>query len=320
MGQVTKIAWTNHTFNPWRGCTKVSEGCTYCCAEAGSGRNHKVLGVWGPRGSRVVAAEDYWREPLKWNEQAANAGERRTVFCASLADVFEGYDTMPREARVAVSEARTRLARLIMQTSFLDWLLLTKRPENVQNVRAEIGCDLSRWENQVFDTVWRNRVWLGASVENQASADARMQDLLSGGRDAAVRFASVEPMLGPVDLLKCGNVCGLYGWVYPDGTKIPGLDWVICGGESGGHARPFDVKWARELLKQCQEHGTAFFMKQLGAHTLCCLNERWPDGRAGLTPSGTRWRKKLLAKKGEDPAEWPADLGVREWPNTPMRE
>src|SRR3954469_785782 len=88
MSANSKIEWTHHTFNPWRGCTKVSAGCANCYAETQSGRNPRVLGVWGPKGTRVVAAEAYWREPLKWDAQAKAAGERRRVFCASLADVF----------------------------------------------------------------------------------------------------------------------------------------------------------------------------------------------------------------------------------------
>lgn len=92
MAKNTAIEWTHATFNPWRGCTKVSEACAHCYAETLSGRNPSVLGVWGPSGKRVVAAESYWREPVKWNKAAEKAGERRRVFCASLADVFEKWD------------------------------------------------------------------------------------------------------------------------------------------------------------------------------------------------------------------------------------
>ena len=94
MAENSKIQWTHHTFNPWRGCTKVSEGCKHCYAETMSKRNLKVLGQWGPNGTRVVASESMWREPMKWDAAAKAAGERHRVFCASLADVFEGRDTM----------------------------------------------------------------------------------------------------------------------------------------------------------------------------------------------------------------------------------
>lgn len=89
MGVNTKIEWTTHTFNPWRGCTRISEGCRFCYAETLSRRNPAVLGVWGDEGTRVVASESMWRQPIKWDREAAAAGERRRVFCASLADAFE---------------------------------------------------------------------------------------------------------------------------------------------------------------------------------------------------------------------------------------
>lgn len=166
MGQDSKIEWTHHTFNPWRGCTKVSDGCKHCYAETMSKRNPSVLGVWGPRGRRVVAAESYWRQPLAWNCDAEQAGERRRVFCASLADVFEGPETMPAESWPVVEAARARLWRLIEVTPWLDWLLLTKRPVNAaQNSYVPI----TWWER------WPDNVWIGTSVENQAAADERIR-------------------------------------------------------------------------------------------------------------------------------------------------
>jgi len=127
----TKIEWTataladgtrvpGSTFNMWRGCTKVSTGCKNCYAEALSGRNPGTLGVWGPRGRRIVAAEAYWRQPVRWNKDAEAAGIRRKVFCASLADVFEGRDTMPEQDWEAVDAARERLWALIQATPHLD--------------------------------------------------------------------------------------------------------------------------------------------------------------------------------------------------------
>lgn len=137
MAENSKIEWTTHTFNPWRGCTKVSEGCRNCYAETMSGRNPKVLGVWGPSGTRVVASEAMWREPLKWNADAAKRGVHARVFCASLADVFEGPETMPADAWPKVRAARVRLFHLMNATPHLDWLLLTKRPENVRRFCVE---------------------------------------------------------------------------------------------------------------------------------------------------------------------------------------
>lgn len=196
MAENTKIEWASHTFNPWRGCTKVSDGCTNCYAETMSGRNPKTLGVWGKQGTRVVASESMWRQPLKWDKAAEAAGERHRVFCASLADVFEARDTMPEDSWQAVDAARLRLFQLIDETKNLDWLLLTKRPENVPDVLWKIsqgtyggGWNLTHMPN----------VWLGTSVEDQKTADERIPKLLS--IPAAVHWLSMEPLLGPVDLI-----------------------------------------------------------------------------------------------------------------------
>lgn len=252
MGKTT-IEWANFTFNPWRGCTKVSAGCTHCYAESMSKRNPAVLGVWGPRGARVVAAESYWKQPLAWDRAARLAGERRRVFCASLADVFEGPETMPESEWPKVEAARRRLFDLISDTEHLDWLLLTKRPQNVKQQLIDAG--------RGFQSLppW---VWIGTSVENQAAADERIPHLLQV--PAHVRFLSCEPLLGPVDLsewLDAGYESnGPRGWV----AEPRGLHWVICGGESGPHARPMHPQWARSLRGQCQAAGVSYFMKQMG--------------------------------------------------------
>lgn len=216
----SKIEWTDFTFNPWRGCTKVSQGCKNCYAETLSGRNPAVLGVWGPKGSRPVAAESYWKQPLKWNRDAGNEGVRRKVFCASLADVFEGRGTMPESAYSAIVTARGRLLKLIQDTPNLDWLLLTKRPELVMDLVKEVRDSLG--DGREHASSWLNghpkpNVWIGTSVEDQATADSRIPHLLK--IDAKVRFLSVEPLLGPVDLGRwmppgrvraCCSGCGTY--------------------------------------------------------------------------------------------------------------
>lgn len=345
MAEVTKIQWCDHTFNPWRGCTKVSAGCAHCYAEQLSGRNPKVLGVWGPSGSRVVAAESQWREPLKWDRAAAAAGERRRVFCASLADVFEDWrgamadasgnrlrrgegwvqgatvsrhwysespcDDSPKPL-LGMGHVRFRLFDLIAATPNLDWLLLTKRPENVPEFVPEAWLD-----------GFPPNVWLGTSVEDQAAADARIPHLLAA--PARVRFLSLEPQLGPVDLRQwlpprhypgLNQLCGCAAeYEGVRGSHEPGcpyvrhatktgetlarwhsnvrrIDWVIVGGESGGGSRPFDPDWARAVRDQCRQAGVAFFFKQTGA------------APAGLTVRG----------KGGDEADIPADLMVREFP------
>lgn len=192
MGEITKIEWCHHTFNPWRGCTKVSPGCANCYAERQSRRNPGVLGVWGDDGTRVVAAEAAWSEPLKWDRAANEAGERRRVFCASLADVFED--------RTDLFMPRLRLFGLIRRTPNLDWLLLTKRPGTWAKVvrdtldwRLNSGGLNSRDADYWFAADWLNgkppaNVWLGVSVEDQARANERIPALLQ--IPARVRFVS----------------------------------------------------------------------------------------------------------------------------------
>lgn len=258
MGVNTNIEWCDATFNPWRGCTKVSAGCTNCYAETLSHRNPGTLGIWGDKGTRVVASEAMWRQPLKWDREASDSGVRRRVFCASLADVFEDRDEL--------TEHRARLWQTILYTPSLDWLLLTKRPENVipalkkvwdhQKTRSlHDGC-LSDW---IDGTRPPANVWLGTSVENQEAADARVPRLLD--TPAAVRFLSMEPLLGPVDLNRKELICETWRKGLTIGTY---LDWVIVGGESGPKARPMNRAWVRDIRDQCQETGVAFHFKQWG--------------------------------------------------------
>lgn len=264
MGQNSAIEWTHHTFNPWRGCTKVSDGCKHCYAETMSSRNPAVLGVWGPRGARVVAAESYWRQPIKWNAEAERAGERRRVFCASLADVFEAAETMPDREWAKVDRARSRLFELIATTPGLDWLLLTKRPQHIAN-----NIPRAWMENGL-----PSNIWIGTSVENQAAADERIPELLKV--PARVRFLSCEPLLGPVDLEAVkmpgrmdGETVSALGMIeHADysGFTYDCIDWVIVGGESGHGARPMHPDWARQLRDQAQAADVAFFFKQHGEY------------------------------------------------------
>jgi protein gp37 len=266
MAENSKIEWTHHTFNPWRGCTKVSQGCKHCYAETMSGRNPGTLGVWGPQGTRVVAAEGYWRQPLKWDKAAAEAGERHRVFCASLADVFEGPETMPAEAWVDVIEARARLMVLIAKTPHLDWLLLTKRPQNIGRMVPP------SWYANGFPS----NVWIGTSVEDQAAADERIPHLIEV--PARVRFLSCEPLLGPVDLRD------FIGWHPSDIPDDSLIHWVIAGGESGANARPMHPEWARSLRDQCQDAGVAFFFKQWGEYAGQMRDARKVDIHTGEGP------------------------------------
>jgi len=224
MAENSKIEWTDHTFNPWIGCTKVSPGCDHCYAEARM--DHRLGQVrWGPHGERRRTGEAYWREPLKWNRRAADAGQRERVFCASLADVFDNQ---------ILSDWRADLWALIESTPNLDWLLLTKRPQNIAAMLP------ANWGDG-----WPN-VWLGTTAENQTEADRRIPHLLA--RRATVRFVSAEPLLGPIDFTAIG----------------PRLDWIIVGGESGPGARPMHPDWARSIRDQCAAAGVPFFFKQHG--------------------------------------------------------
>lgn len=262
MGANTKIEWSHHTFNPWEGCARVSAGCRFCYAERRDQQYHEGA-HWGPNSTRKMMSESYWKQPLKWNREAAQAGERRRVFCASLADVFED--------RPELIEPRYRLFSLINNTPDLDWLLLTKRPENINRIFADIKIHFG-WP----DDLSVMNVWLGTSVENQEQADKRIPELLKV--PAAVRFLSCEPLLEPVDLvnltrkMKVGEHCynALACDVDPeDDDEFEGrcINWVIVGGESGPNFRPFDLDWARSLQQQCEAAGVAFHFKQHGGRT-----------------------------------------------------
>lgn len=262
MGANTNIEWAHHTFNPWRGCTKDSEGCRNCYAEKLSFRNPGTLGVWGPKGKRPIAAESYWAQPLLWNKIAKESGEKHRVFCASLADVFEGPETMPAEYVELIDAARVRLWSLIEETPNLIWLLLTKRPHNVLKMVPKSwahGCP-------------RN-VWVGTSVEDQKTANKRIPELEK--IPAAKLFLSVEPLIGLVSLAaidrgrfvrNCltGEMTSIQSDESLTGFLSPRIDWVIVGGESGRNARPMDPNWVRTIRDQCQSAGVPFFFKQWG--------------------------------------------------------
>lgn len=222
MAENSKIEWTTHTFNPWIGCTKVSGACDFCYAEAWDfrfGGNR-----WGPHAPRTRTKT--WGNPVKWNRAAEGAPERPRVFCASLADVFDNHKSI-------APEWRGDLWALIEATPNLDWLLLTKRPQNIE---------------RFIPAAWRDRgcplnVWIGATVENQEEFDRRVPHLRAV--KARVRFLSMEPLLGSVNLDSC------YG-----------IDWVITGGESGPQYRPANPDWFRSLRDQCARARVPFLFKQ----------------------------------------------------------
>lgn len=228
MAKNSHIEWTHHTFNPWWGCKKVSPACDNCYAELWAKRMGHQL--WGTEAPRRFFSDAHWREPLIWNEEARITHRRERVFCASMADVFE--------RRADLNAERTRLWQLIEATPNLDWLLLTKRPQHVER--------LVPWRSN-----WPANVWLGTSVENQMLAEKRLPFLLRNA--AAVRFLSCEPLLGPLDLRPWFNR-----------REFHPIDWIIAGGESGGHSRPMHPDWVIGLLNQCGEFNVPFHFKQWG--------------------------------------------------------
>lgn len=241
MAENSKIEWTDHTFNPWVGCTKVSPACDHCYAEGWAKRSGMVK--WG--GPRKRTSEANWKKPAKWNREAKAAGVRRRVFCASLADVFDNQ---------VPNEWREELWCLIRTTPHLDWLLLTKRPQNIAKM---LPVDWNSGAGQGYFNVW-----LGTTAENQAEADKRIPHLQR--IPAAVRFLSCEPLLAPLDLDR-GGFSFLRRLVDPSNRSnvYEPVNWVICGGESGHGARDMDADWARELRDDCKSAGVAFFMKQM---------------------------------------------------------
>ena len=243
MGEKTKIEWAHHTFNPWYGCQKVGPGCDHCYAEGWAKRSGLVQ--WGPGTERRRSSSANWKKPLAWNAEAERLGIRYRVFCASLADVFD--NAVPDEWRLD-------LFSLIAKTPHLDWLLVTKRIGNVMSMCSGDGL--------MFDMIC-DRVWLGITVCNQEEADRDIPKLLSV--PARVRFLSMEPLLGPVDLRKFLSC----RWGHkPNDRARYGcndmLDWVVCGGESGSNARPMHPDWVRGLRDQCAAVDVPFLFKQWG--------------------------------------------------------
>lgn len=336
----TNIQWTDHTFNPWWGCTKVHAGCKNCYAEATDkrwGGNH-----WGNGPRRMILGE--WAKPLKWAQAAEEAGKIARVFCASMCDIFEDYDgpvvnqqgkpiACPTGGNWTVPLLRVRALSLIELThGRLEWQLLTKRPENVTRM-------VPRW----WMERWPTNVMVGTSPCDQKTADACIPNLL---RVPGRHFLSCEPLVGPLDLseflgiggdvskkgagvtkrelCRVGGITGMEFDAIADAAGVPvsenergnlgWVDWVIVGGESGRDARPCDVAWIRSIVAQCKAAGVQCFVKQLGSHPVGFAQWMHPDNEGhGIEMGGGR---RLADPKGGDPDEWADDLRVRELPPT----
>jgi protein gp37 len=351
MAESSSISWTDATFNPLIGCTKVSEGCKFCYAERDFDHRRHVT-KWGPNGSRVLTSDDYWNKPVVWDKRTrhdlvtvdnikvamqrgvkttrdtflAGAGkdvesslnrciekgfvieregflqpgrpyQRPRVFCASLADVFEDWrgpilsskgnqiwhspvgwvSAGPGEpiggvdGPVTMDDVRCRLFDLIDATLNLDWLLLTKRPENIRRMWVPKKHYRDQYQDDPYpnaDAVqgvagpayYRQNVWIGTSIENQEMANKRVGHLLRCRDLSPVLFLSAEPLLGPIDLVQAHMTQdALPG--FPNAIRV---DWVITGGESGPFARPIHPAWFRSIRDQCESAGVAYHHKQNG--------------------------------------------------------
>jgi len=294
MSDKSKIEWTDATWNPVTGCTKVSQGCKNCYAERVFPRTYGSLRKF----TDVRTHPDRLEQPLHWRKP-------RRVFVNSMSDLF--HEDVPEVFIAAVFGVMLASRRHTFQ-------VLTKRPAlmfefltNVPDIMA-LTCSaldqagIERGCGSAFDDGddWPlENIWLGVSVEDQATASERIPLLLQ--TPAAVRFVSYEPALEWVDLKK---------YLLPTRGR-PALDWLICGGESGPGARPFNVEWARSTIAQCKAAGVACFVKQLGANVACREEDMFQS--TGDTELG--WRAWLRDPKGGDMDEWPADLRVREFPD-----
>lgn len=314
----TNIQWTDETWNPVTGCTKVSQGCKNCYAEKVFPRAYSKDqwpngdGTFRPRRFTDVECHPArLAAPLSWKKP-------RRVFVNSMSDLF--HEDVPFEfidEVFAVMALRTRHT----------FQVLTKRPERM---REYMSGDRTGVLEQAFETVANRHgdvagsvahenvqargwpppnVWLGVSVEDQATADERIPLLLE--TPAALRWVSYEPALGPVDFrcVKVGASRSLYraNALTGDGFDGRPLDWIVVGGESGPGARPFDIEWARSTVRQCKDAGVACFVKQLGARVTGQIEH--PDNEGyGVVAA------RLNDRKGGDMDEWPKDLRVREWP------
>lgn len=334
MGEITLIEWADHTFNFIRGCDeaeffdahgllKVHPACLNCYAREGFGKRRGI--IWGSvaeGGTRQIAAESAWAQVHVWARKAAEAKVRRRVFCPSLGDALEA------DVPAWVLE---KLWDLIRATSYaLDWLLLTKRPE--------------RW--QIIPVDVRRMIWLGTSISDQETADVWVPRLLAA-QGFALRFLSIEPMVGAVSLKRwlLGSAerqrrkDAAY-WAFTRQAKAlppsladpvayapPAIGWVIAGGESRkrqADARPSNLADFRALKAECVDAGVPFFLKQMGGRTTMERQEE-----AAISPVAVECEHGFdvcpkcdagkvvhlwAHKKGGDPAEWPDDLRGRALP------
>ena len=333
MGDSTKIQWTESTWNPVRGCSVVSPGCENCYAMgvaarfSGEGQPYEGLAKFSPSRrlpqwtGKVRLVPEHLADPLRWTKP-------RRIFVNSMSDLF--HEGLTNEEIAAVFGVMSACPQHTFQ-------ILTKRAKRMREwfewVRAtSLNHDSDAIADAFFE--WQQRdvlpsaflqptwplpnVWIGVSAEDQTRADERIPDLLR--TPAAVRFVSYEPALGPINFQRVGPINALRGRrvdaTSGESEACTSLDWIIVGGESGPRARPFDVDWARSVVLQCKSAGVACFVKQLGANPYA---DPQPTGNFRTHNGKRQFEVKvtpiaLKSRKGGDPAEWPADLRVRQFP------
>lgn len=345
MGDKTGIEWTDATWNPVTGCTKVSAGCKHCYAErvfprayAGQTVEEKCPVCEGDgwcqefddEVMQVVAEHDCYEcggtgiapdsRPRRFTDvrchperldQPLRWRKPRRVFVNSMSDLF--HEDIPDDFIVEVWLTMIHSPQHTFQ-------ILTKRPERMRQVVRDVIIGVDRFTSVPWAPI--PNVWLGVSVEDQETADERIPILLE--TPAAVRFVSYEPALGPVDFRVLHARGVKMDALGGDVTHIPSgdiytctpsvLDWIIVGGESGPKARPFDIQWARDTITQCQAAGVPVFVKQLGKRPVYQFADRPPNPARHLWDHPHGYILPLSHRAGGDWSEWPPDLRVREFP------
>jgi len=272
MGKDSLISWTDHTHNPWWGCYKVGRGCQSCYADSLSSR--WGFDVWGREKERRLFGDKHWNQPRKWDRQAAKEGKRAKVFCGSMCDVMEIH-AVP-EWQEKLTQERQKLCQLIRETPNLDWLLLTKRPQNLPYALGDdFLLDLPR------------NVWFGVSASDQVELESQWAILHGTAQFYApqVMFLSLEPLLDPINLR-----------AITDNKMVRKPDWVIIGCESRGAGLGDlgiflnEQSWrngVHDIVDDCKRLEIPAFVKQI----------------------------PLDGKLSKHPDEWPEGVAVQEWPN-----
>jgi protein gp37 len=334
MSQVSTIEWTDASWNPTRGCDEIAPGCAHCYAKRFAERFRGVVGHAYEQGFDPRLAPDKLGEPLTWKAP-------KKIFVDSMSDLFhEAFDFDYIAACFGVMAAawwhthQVLTKRPERAAEFFAWLETQHNPDRYRHPeliehaavvaekhgQMEIANRLFRAANdRVGKGLWPlPNVWIGTSIANQTDADKNVPHLLQ--IPAAIRFLSVEPLLGPVDLSRflklarfkadydslvanCGGEDRLPAHLRWNGKLPPSIQWLIVGGESGPGARPCNVEWIRSIVRQCAAADVALFTKQLGSRA--CWSAA--DDDAPLLA-------RMKHKKGGSPEEWPADLRIRQFP------